>query len=375
MAARQLQFNTEHGSPSRETLGENSEAHKRMKRKEDTDMVNRRFAVVTVSALSDRLYYGEWTLPPLKFLHLNLAQDIAVFYGRNRADYYMTEGLPLLLTTALPFAGLGIWKALRRRPSPLGSESRYGPSSEGNGKSYMLSLFAWVTLAVTLMMSLIAHKEVRFVYPLLPLLHILCGDALSHFFSSPLKPGLKKKTVLAALLAANVVIVVYTTQYHQRGVIDVTHTLRRIALQERPDRNVTAAFLMPCHSTPWRSHLVAPNLHAWALTCEPPLDVPLSERSGYLDEADQFYADPVGWLQTNMVERSVRHSDKSTESKREWPDYLVFFEQLERSMGNFARIDNGWAYREYGRLFNTHWHDDWRRQGDVVVWERIGAEE
>ena len=26
------------------------------------------------------------------------------------------------------------------------------------------------------------------------------------------------------------------------------------------------------------------------------------------------------------------------------------------------------GYSECKRLFNSHWHDDWRRKGDVVVW-------
>jgi phosphatidylinositol glycan class B len=51
--------------------------------------------------------------------------------------------------------------------------------------------------------------------------------------------------------------------------------------------------------------------------------------------------------------------------KRQWPDYIVFFEQLQSIMGD---VLEGSGYMECWRRFNTHWHDDWRRKGDVIVW-------
>lgn len=313
-----------------------------------------------LAALSDRLYYGTWTLPPLTFLHFNIAQDLAVFYGRNRTDYYLTEGLPLLLTTALPFAIHGMWHALRGQPSPIPHEEQ----SKSRTDDTALSVFAWTTVAVTTAMSMIAHKEVRFLYPLLPLLHVLCGHPLSRFFHPHASPS--RRALLAILLGLNLAVAFYTTQVHQRGVIDVTTLLRGVALGQA-SREVDVAFLMPCHSTPWRSHLVVGNLDAWALSCEPPLDVPLSERAGYLDEADRFYADPRAWMEGNMVLRGG-DVDSVEGPRREWPEYLVFFEALERDLRSYMTgVQLGYA--EYWRGFNSHWHDDWRRKGDVVVWK------
>lgn len=342
----------------------------------------------TISVLSDRLYYQTWTLPPLRFLYFNVVQSLAAFYGTNRRDYYLTEGLPLLLTTTLPFAAVGLWQALRASPnrhSRTASNSRISQS--------ILRTFAWTVIVVILVLSVISHKEVRFIYPLLPLLHILSAAPLSTFFR-PFPPRTAtKKILLAALLALNLSLALYATQVHQRGVIDVLGFLRRQherQLQQHlaPSlRNVsvsdtTVAFLMPCHSTPWRSHLVHPGIKAWALTCEPPLDVPAAARGAYMDEADVFYADPEGWLRRHMegvskVGGSGAHQDGGSvsgqgrgdggEQGRAWPQYLVFFEQLEGAVG---RVLAGSRFRECWRGFNSHWHDDWRRKGDVVVWCR-----
>lgn len=126
-------------------------------------------------------------------------------------------------------------------------------------------------------------------------------------------------------------------------------------------QNMTVQFLMPCHSTPWRSHLIHTGIHARALSCEPPLGLVGAARESYRDEADVFYDDPEAWLRGNL------------QKEEEKPRYVVFFEQLEETMKEWRGLDyKGFGYDEVWRGFNTHWHDDWRRVGDVIVWKRHG---
>ena len=371
--------------------------------------------VLAVSAVSDRSFYGEWTFPPLRFLHFNIVQSLAVFYGRNRPDYYFTEGLPLLLTTALPFALVGLYLAFRGRAfdeqhnnhDPLPAEVQASPfvASIAIVMAGILSLisytltfalvglylafrvgafldehhnnqdlltakvqafsFASTVVVMVCILSLISHKEVRFIYPLLPILHILAGKPLWRFFE---QPSALRRGILICLLAANLVLAVYTSLVHQRGVIDVLGYLRHeyegkhmTMTDGQIQGNMSVGFLMPCHSTPWRSHLIWPNINAWALTCEPPLDVPMTERVSYLDEADQFYQDPKSWLTEHMV----FHETSVGSEQRPWPEYVAFFQQLEPTMKEYLA---GSLYHECWRGFNSHFHDDWRRKGDVIVW-------
>lgn len=293
-------------------------------------------------------------------------QDLAVFYGRNRIDYYFTEGLPLLLTTALPFAAVGWWSALRSGVDR--------PQFAGFAQRQTLHILALVVASTVLTFSMIAHKEMRFIYPVLPMLHVLAAKPLAAFFRPfPLPRSYFRLALLVLGLTINVYIAAYVSTIHQRGVIDVMHYLRHEA--EMNDgmaaRNTTVGFLMPCHSTPWRSHLVHPEIDAWALTCEPPIDVPREYRADYLDEADVFYMHPGGWVDNNMADRkSVSQPPqpdtvaKTDDGRRPWPEYLVFFEHLEPVMN---AILEDTLYEECWRGFNTHWHDDGRRRGDVVV--------
>ncbi|TLD22616.1 glycosyltransferase family 22 protein [Venturia nashicola] len=239
-------------------------------------------------------------------------------------------------------------------------------------------MLAWTSVFMIASLSLISHKEARFLYPLLPSLHVFVASPLAHF-TRRLRSW--KASLVGALFAINLLIAMYTSRVHQRGVIDVMTFLRSEHESKTHSGNTTVAFLMPCHSTPWRSHLIHSSIDAWALTCEPPIDISMDQRSTYEDEADIFYKSPTVWLDQNMEQLTMIHTlddkdNKGRDQKRNvdgriigagrcWPRYLVFFEQLEPQMMEYIKAA---PYRQCWRGFNTHWHDDWRRKGDVVVW-------
>jgi phosphatidylinositol glycan class B len=363
-------------------------------------------AVLGASAISDRLYFGIWTFPPYQWMNFNITQALAVFYGTNDWHYYLSQGLPLLLTTCLPFAVQALLSLTSRRPGPveLSGFSPDPPIFYRKGEADLI--FVALTMITTL--SLISHKEVRFIYPLLPCLHVLAAPYLLSFFAVhtpqsreqmdlsrlriiPERVSIKRWRVplFILLVITNIAIGLYTTQVHQRGVIDVLTFLRHeyedvhiskrdlvqgdeqsghafdLDWQGNGSSEIFASFLMPCHSTPWRSHLVYPKLQAWALTCEPPLHIPANspERGSYRDEADRFYDDPSLFLRTEM-----------NTTERRWPRYLVGFEGIESILEDYCEAEMpGRRLRERWRGFNSHWHDDSRRKGTVVVWDFIDS--
>jgi phosphatidylinositol glycan class B len=273
---------------------------------------------------------------------------------------------------------------------------------------------------VPLALSLISHKEVRFIYPLLPCLHVLAGTPLTRFFgpaiSSSSSRYIPRRLTLIFLLLVNVVVGYYLSLSHAAGPQAVlrylreqhsllpgtspatemaSHSATHSALSAEANPKMTVGFLMPCHSTPWRSHLVFPNIDAWALSCEPPVNLNATQKATYLDEADQFYNDPTFFLRQNMiggtrhipgrpsyqtsrVSNNPLHTPTThhpiysnayypdqTSTKHNWPDYLVFFAQLESLLQTELRSS---SYAECYRTWNTAWHDDWRRKGDIIVW-------
>ncbi|KIV95296.1 hypothetical protein PV10_02968 [Exophiala mesophila] len=281
--------------------------------------------VLALSAITDRLFYNDWVFPPYNFLKVNVFESIAGFYGNNDWHYYLTQGYPLLLTTSLPFAAWGIWLSLSGA-FPVGAMP-----ATARKTLWQLSI---VSLLVPFMFSNISHKEVRFIYPLLPALHIICAHPLSTFYGPLLvgsatpnaRPKPRRLIPLLTSLLVNLILAFYMTQIHNSGIVALPNYLRQefesfYTTQNQP-QNLTFGLLMPCHSTPWRSHLQNPATEStagvlgWALTCEPPLGLTVEEKRTYLDEADVFYQDPNLWLKINMEREAPQAADRRGTSPR-----------------------------------------------------------
>ncbi|KFA75140.1 hypothetical protein S40288_02828 [Stachybotrys chartarum IBT 40288] len=329
--------------------------------------------VLAISFISDYLYFGFWTFPPYNWLNFNISQSLAVFYGRNPWHYYLLQGLPLLSTTSLPFT-------LR---------SLYKPAATSVDQQNILRTLSLTVFTTILSLSLISHKEVRFIYPLLPILHVLAAPlAASYFTSTPANrsaggpPRLRHKPYLFAALSVNIVLAGFLSFLHQPAPLSVMTYLRSEFERLHPDsvqlqlslprkespfeeNELFALFLMPCHSTPWRSHLVYSRLRAYALTCEPPLHTKPNtpERDNYRDEADRFYDDPIRFLSTELFGPGGLAT----------PRYIVGFEGIEPWLRDFLDTPEGKAtgmeLRSTWSGFNGFFNEDWRRAGEMRVWD------
>lgn len=360
-------------------------------------------AGLVLSALSDRLYFSEWTFPPYQFLRFNVSADLAVFYGEMDWHYYLSQGITQLTMTFLPFALIGLYKTTT-------SQTPGTTALQGN----TLKTLSFTVMTTLLALSLISHKEVRFILPLLPTLHILAAPSFAAFFSaSPgRQPSQTKTALLAGLLLVNMVIAIYLSLFHAAAPISVMRFLRhdfeRIhpdRLELRPSQPITnhyhrldtsrpvtevasermgdelfALFLTPCHTTPWRSHLVYPALRARALTCEPPLrTAPRSaERKAYKDETKRFYEGfgeddswGAGFLADEMWPPVA--VDGSVENHLVWhemPRYIVGFESIEPMLAKFFTEGAGaLTLRRVWTGWNGLFSDDERKEGWLVVWD------
>ncbi|ORY99156.1 Alg9-like mannosyltransferase family-domain-containing protein [Syncephalastrum racemosum] len=265
-------------------------------------------------AVDTRIYTGAWglssaVLTPVNFIRVNVLQSISVIYGVHPWHWYLSQGIPVVLTTYLPFAIFGYQKSRHN------AETRH----IGHLVLYVIGVY-----------SLLSHKEFRFIFPIVPLLLIFAAKGLKE------TPPRWKRMACVVLLCTQVPMAIYLSLAHQRGVMDAM-------LWVREQQPASVGVLMPCHSTPWQSVVHAPDMDMWFLTCEPPL------RDDELDEADLFYTDPAGFLR---------------EMDRPWPTALLMFDNLLPSIQSLLDAQ---GYREDARFFNTHFHDDWRRRGDVLV--------
>ena len=193
-----------------------------------------------------------------------MLRNISSFYGANAWHYYITQALPFDTMAMLPFILHGFYLT-------YSSEVPVCLRTARN-----VCLWAMATL------SLISHKEFRFIQPLLPILHVLAAHSLVQLNS---QNKANRLTFLPSIRASharwlvlfNVPAILLFNLVHMRGQVSVSRYLSQL-----PDTEIkSVGFLMPCHSTPWQSHIHREELEVagvpsgyggrlWALTCEPP---------------------------------------------------------------------------------------------------------
>lgn len=236
----------------------------------DTDLSLAAFATLCIT---DSLYYGRPIFTPYNFLKTNLS-SVSLFYGTDSWHYYLTQALPILCTTALPFTLHGIYTTVTK-------ERKQADAALTN----MLCMIAWSIVIY----SLAGHKEWRFIHPLLPLLHIFAAKSLialslmsktrtarvdtKQNASTRLFPPLRHSYVVLILLTLP--ISVYAVFFYCSAPISVLSYLRTLPINTTTNglqQPQSVGFLMPCHSTPGQAYLHRPTWEVWSLGCEPPLE-------------------------------------------------------------------------------------------------------
>ncbi|KAF8320798.1 hypothetical protein DL93DRAFT_2215963 [Clavulina sp. PMI_390] len=355
----------------------------------------------------DSIYYGRLVFTTLSFLQTNMS-SVSMYYGERPWHYYFIQGLPILCNTALPFV-LSAWYQSAR--GSYGVEARR---------------LAIVACIPPFLYTLAAHKEWRFVYPILPILHVLAARDLVNLYDpdfesnrvgnepfqaekGPSRSGnaLQKKIPIRmthfALLLLSIPFSVYVMLYRGRAPIGVMYHLRE--MQEIK----SVGFVMPCHSTPWQAYLHRPELEGgrlWALGCEPP---PRHEKpSVYKDQTMIFYDDPIQYFRTffpTSVNPSFPPSPRpatppgtlspSLEAvyapdgagrgpegwEHEWPEFLVMYDVLLPLRGVYQSEGHDGAnkdesveemlirlgYREAWRSGWNGYQRDVRKRGELLM--------
>ncbi len=181
--------------------------------------------VVALAGVVDRWGYGGWTFPPLRYLEVNLWQDVAAerFGSRPWYGYVSLAGTSVLAPLVL-LAFVGAATAWVRFPGHILSAS---------------------TAPFVLAHVALAHKEMRFLFPVAPLAPALLVLAASR--AEGWLPGLARRPVrlfLGLLLAVNLAALAGLTLVPPRPQT----AFQRHVYRSWPDRFV-AVQLSP--TSPW----------------------------------------------------------------------------------------------------------------------------
>ncbi|KAI9223475.1 Alg9-like mannosyltransferase family-domain-containing protein [Blastocladiella britannica] len=312
-------------------------------------------------------------LVPLNFVKFNILHKIAKFYGTHPWHWYLTQGWTQLLGPYLlvivPYVVVSCMRS-------AGSTTRPQRSS-----AWMIKLMA----SATAVYSLLAHKEFRFLACMVPLAMVYVGQGMAFLTAPSATIGrvasaswyrtstVPRRALVLSALVISWALALYTTRWHQRGVLDASLHLRAVSANGTADgiRPFRIYWMTPCHSAPAYAYLGNKNVRLGYLTCDPPIGIPNPDT--YLSEMREFYDDVDGalqswdWKKRWATSRPMLVGVPSAQAhglESEPADRLVVFENL---LVHHARTGVLKDYVECARFFNSHWHDEETRGGDVIV--------
>eukprot|EP00698_Gefionella_okellyi_P019719 TRINITY_DN6087_c0_g1_i3.p1 TRINITY_DN6087_c0_g1~~TRINITY_DN6087_c0_g1_i3.p1 ORF type:complete len:384 (+),score=76.47 TRINITY_DN6087_c0_g1_i3:465-1616(+) len=274
----------------------------------------------------DSYFYGTTTFAPYTFLKFNVLTSGSAHFGVHVWHWYLSQGVPAVLTTHLVFVfGVKLSSPAQR---PL----------------------AWMIAVTVLGYSALGHKEFRFIMPIIPAVCVYCAVLLNYLHQSPKRLYRRLFTVLIVLFVlGNAVAALYTSLIHQRGTTSVMRYLRTV-----PDSQLTSVdFLMPCYSVPLYAYLHR-NVTARLLDCSPP---PSQWKAGivYRDEADRFFDAPSQFT-------AQRYADAT-----QIPSHIVMYDALQPVLAAQLRQ---LGFVEVHREFHAHFYGDSRASKYVLVFQR-----
>jgi len=286
---------------------------------------------VVLAMVVDYLFFGFWTMPFLGNFHFNVVLDYADLFGSHPPYWYFLAGLPAVSGLLLPFVWRDLYKFIRWRSSATVAQRRL-----------------WIiTMSYLVIMSFNAHKEFRYIHPVLPLLCLLVAPSVCNFFVGSGESPNRIRVFLIGTVwcTANLFAVLYLGLFHQSGAISVNRAI--VAHAKAASTATTTTTERPllrihyltggCHTTPLHSHLHAPPLRfdTWHLNCSPQCRAD----PDLVCEAQQFAHDPAVFVGRSYFscadpgggsgeECPVEEESSSSSIQRvPPPDYVVTFSE------------------------------------------------
>lgn len=183
--------------------------------------------VMILVILLDSWHYGSLQIPMLSFLRVNVLEGVSTNYGTHSTFWYFFAALPLLTLSYLPFTLHGFVKAMHNIEE---------------------CVFLYVVMVYMTVMSMLAHKEERQIFPVLPFLIILTAYS---FVTIKKRFNTVGIICMGVAIVVQVVFLILANAYYRVGSLAVMDTLREIPSEEL--RGVY--FFTDCHATPFYSHI------------------------------------------------------------------------------------------------------------------------
>jgi hypothetical protein len=123
--------------------------------------------VVFLTVAIDSYYYGEFpVITSMNFMRVNVSEGLSKYYGKDPFYFYIVRTLPQFFTVAIPAVFFGYYSYLKDKLTISKDQVPY---------------LAILSLSYLIIFSLIAHKEDRFMLPIIPFSALLGAYAFKNW--------------------------------------------------------------------------------------------------------------------------------------------------------------------------------------------------
>ena len=221
-------------------------------------------------------------------------------YGTHPYYWYFLVGLPCICGSLLPFF---LYEITVVATKYISTDQR-----QKNHWSQMIEdpflVLVVIISSYVFLHSLSDHKEFRFILPIMPIICVLAGHAISQFEHNcdslmenavPVEHKMprvsvlrRRRIIIAIFFILNYPHLFYLCRFHQRASIDVNRYISNYIFDKRTNQQIGYSipstsstynihYFLGCHSTPLYSHLhIRPlnstshiSISAWTLDCSP----------------------------------------------------------------------------------------------------------
>ena len=321
-------------------------------------------AIVTTAWLAavawiDSQVYGTWTCTPWNFFSYNVLEGRSAWYGTHSWHWYVSAALPAMAMPYTPLLLLLLLPSTWQLPVP----------SKITAKLAMCC----VTVVFTIMCySTLPHKEMRFVYPLVPIFIAISAFLfLHHPFVHATEN--RAKRLLKAFVVVNVLTFLFIGTTYRRGPLDVMGELRFYPTSMQSLHVLTSCYNLPGHS--YAHGAVIGELRGLdcTLVLSPGPDGDLSDKK--ITETDLFNRDPVafvGWVYSGVApkNKTLHRLLNSTVVGGSWqiPEAVVMYASTALTL-NSSFLEK-FGFEQKRSLFHTlilveddedYWIELWQR--------------
>ncbi|KAI6194878.1 Mannosyltransferase [Aphelenchoides besseyi] len=278
--------------------------------------------VAVLSIAIDSWSYGRFTIPAWNFIEFNVLSGGSANFGVNPWYWFLSEGIPPVFTISVIPLVLAIWELFFMNGQPPSKQRRQFANS---------NLLLIIAISYIFLHSFIAHKEHRFLLPIIPLM-------LPHVASYILRLDRLNNLTLWLIVIVQIPIALYFGLQHQKAPGEMIDYLNE-QLKSRALGPATVAQLMPCYSMPQYSAIHPYGVLGTkiiALDCSPNLNQTLLP-GRTRDESELFHFDPLNFVRT--------HWTKIGQS-----NFIFAYERVFKKLEPFLRSQ---GYEVAQRFYNT----------------------